>query len=102
MNSVKIEIQYFTGCPNSQKMVERVKNAVEQISFDINYKETLVETPEEADRLKFRGSPTLLIEGKDFENLPEPEKGSLSCRYYPNGLPETEQIINEIKRKESK
>lgn len=102
MNSVKIEIQYFTGCPNSQKMIERVKNAVEQISFDINYKETLVETPEEADRLKFRGSPTLLIDGKDFENLPEPEKGNLSCRYYPNGLPETEQIINEIKRKESK
>jgi len=99
MKKLKIEVQYFTGCPNSQKMIDRVKNAVEQITFDINYKETLVETPEEANRLRFRGSPTLLIDGKDFENLPEPEKGNLSCRYYPKGLPETDQILNEIKMK---
>lgn len=102
MNPMKIEIQYFTGCPNSQKMIQKVKNAIDKISFDINYKETLVETPEEADRLKFRGSPTLLINGEDFENLPEPEKGNLSCRYYPNGVPETEQIVNEIKMKGNK
>lgn len=102
MKKLKVEIQYFTGCPNSQKMIGRVKYAVEQTSLEINYIETLVETPEEADRLKFRRSPTLLIDGKDFENLPEPEKGSLSCRYYPNGLPETEQIVNEIKKKGNK
>lgn len=31
--------------------------------------------------------------------LPEPEIGNLSCRYYPNGLPATEQILYEIKKK---
>ena len=78
-------------------MIERVRDAITQTSLEIEYSETLVETPEEADKLKFRGSPTLLIEGKDFENLPEPERGTFSCRYYPKGLPETEQILNEIK-----
>ena len=96
MKKLKIEIQYFTGCPNSQKMIDSVRKAVELITFNINYKETLVETPEEANRLRFRGSPTLLINGKDFEGLPEPDQGNLSCRYYPNGLPTSEQIVNEI------
>ena len=101
MKKLKIEVQYFIGCPNSQKMIERVRTAVKQTLLEIDYAETLVETPEEANKIKFRGSPTLLINGKDFEDLEEPVKGSFSCRYYPNGLPETEQIINEIRRKES-
>lgn len=99
MSKLKVEVQYFTGCPNSQKMINKVRKVVNQVTAEIEYKETLVETPEEADRLKFRGSPTLLIEGQDFENLPEPEGGNLSCRYYAKGLPETEQIISEIEKK---
>lgn len=101
MKKLKIEVQYFIGCPNSQKMIDRVRSAVKQTLLEIDYAETLVETSEEADKIKFRGSPTLLINGKDFEDLEEPEKGNLSCRYYPNGLPETEQIINEIRMKGS-
>jgi GTP cyclohydrolase FolE2 len=99
MNTVKIEIQYFKACPNSQLMIERVRDAITRLSFKVDYKEILVESPEYAHEIKFRGSPTLLINGIDFENLPEPVEGNLSCRYYPNGLPAIEQIVNEIKRK---
>ncbi|MDZ7763742.1 MAG: DUF2703 domain-containing protein [Melioribacteraceae bacterium] len=99
MSQVKIEIQYFTGCPNSQTMIDRVREAITNFSSNVEYKEILVESPEYADKIKFRGSPTLLINGIDFDNLPEPESGNLSCRYYANGLPETEQIINKIKMK---
>jgi hypothetical protein len=99
MNKINVEIQYFNGCPNSQTMIDRVRNAITSLSIKVDYKETLVESPEFADKVKFRGSPTLLINDIDFENLPEPECGNLSCRYYSNGLPETEQIINEIEKK---
>jgi hypothetical protein len=99
MSKLKIEIQYFSGCPNSQTMIDRVREAIKNFSSNVDYKETLVESPEYADKIKFRGSPTLLINGIDFENLPEPEKGNLSCRYYPNGLPDTEKIVNEIEKK---
>jgi len=98
MNRVKLEIQFFNGCPNSQKMIDRVREAITKLSVKVDYKETLVESSEYAHEMKFRGSPTLLINEIDFENLPEPEDGNLSCRYYPNGLPETEQIVNEIKK----
>ncbi|MDP2303209.1 MAG: DUF2703 domain-containing protein [Ignavibacteria bacterium] len=97
MKSVKIEIQYFNGCPNSQTMIDRVKEAITNSKIKIDYKEILVESSEYADKIKFRGSPTLLINNIDFEELPEPVQGSLSCRYYPNGIPDMQLILKRIK-----
>jgi len=90
-----IEIQHFHGCPNSPILIERVKDALK--GFDnIEYKEVIIDSNENAEKYKFRGSPTLLINGNDFENLPEPAKPALMCRYYPNGLPAVEDIKNKI------
>ena len=89
---LKIEIQHFEGCPNSTEMIMRVKEAIKEFTDQINYKETFVETTEEAERIKFRGSPTTLSNGIDLENMPEPKAGNLACRYYKNGLPTVEQI----------
>jgi hypothetical protein len=89
---VKIEVQHFKGCPNSEEMITRVKTAITEFENNIEYKEILVETPEEAERVKFRGSPTALINGIDLENMPEPIEANLACRYYKNGLPSIIQI----------
>ena len=89
---VNIEVQHFEGCPNSEEMIARVKAAMEEFYARIEYKEILVETHEEAERVKFRGSPTVLINGIDIENMPEPKAGNLACRYYKNGLPSISQI----------
>lgn len=89
---VTIEIQHFEGCPNSEEMIVRVKAAITEFGNKIDYKELLVETPEEAERVKFRGSPTVLINGIDLENMPEPIEANLACRYYKNGLPSVDQI----------
>ena len=89
---ILIEIQHFEGCPNSSEMIKRVKKAIGQTPFDVNYQEILVETSELAQRLKFRGSPTVLINGVDLENMPEPQESDLACRYYKNGLPSVAQI----------
>jgi hypothetical protein len=94
--SIKIEIQHFDGCPNSPILIERVKEAMKGIA-DIDYKEIIVDSNEKAQKLKFRGSPTLLINGVDFENLPEPQSPNLACRFYPNGLPTIEEIHNKLK-----
>jgi hypothetical protein len=91
-----IEIQYFEGCPNSEEMVKRVLKIVKSLSIKTDYKVVLVETPELAQKIKFRGSPTVLVNGFDLENMPEPKEGNLACRYYRNGLPDEEQIKNFI------
>jgi hypothetical protein len=90
--NVSIEIQYFEGCPNSEEMIKRVTGAIGSLSIKVDYKETLVETPVVAQQVKFRGSPTLLVNGIDLENMPEPKDGNLACRYYKHGLPDEEKI----------
>ena len=92
---IKIELQHFTGCPNAPVLIERVKAAMKDFD-NIDYKEVLVDSNQKAEGVKFRGSPTLLINGEDFENQPEPESPALSCRYYINGLPGVEEIKNKI------
>ena len=93
----RVEVQYFNGCPNSSEMIVRVKQALIEINIAVEYIETLVETNEKAMEVKFRGSPTLLVNGVDFEGLPEPEHPALACRNYQNGLPSAKQIVEFIK-----
>ena len=88
---IKIELQHFTDCPNSPILIKRVKEAIKGFDF-IDYRELIIDSNEKAEQLKFRGSPTLLINGKDFENQPEQDDPALACRYYPNGLPTVDQI----------
>jgi hypothetical protein len=96
MKKIQIELQHFIGCPNSPILIERVKEALKDFD-NINYKEVLIESNEKANELKFRGSPTLLINGEDFENTPEPQNPALACRYYRNGLPAVGQIKEKLK-----
>ena len=93
---IKIDIQYFNGCPNSSEMIHRVKEAIKGSEEKIEYDEVLVESNELAEKLKFRGSPTVLINGKDIEEREEPESSALNCRVYENGLPTVEEIKNKI------
>lgn len=95
-NEIKIEVQYFSDCPNSAQAIQLVKEFISQSAFNIKFKETLVEAPETRRKTKFRGSPTILVNGNDVKGLPEPKEPSLTCRYYQNGLPTREDIQNAI------
>jgi len=95
-DKLKIEIQHFRGCPNSPEMIHRVKEAIKGSEEKIEYNEVLVESNELAEKLKFRGSPTVLINGEDIEGRNAPESASLNCRVYDNGLPSVEEIRNKI------
>ena len=97
MKNIKIDVQYFEGCPNSEKAMNMVRRFVAESELQIKYEEILVETQEDAEKYKFRGSPTILINGIDLEGLPESKTPSLSCRYYQNSLPtqkDLEDLIN--------
>ncbi len=95
-DKIKIDIQYFNDCPNSPELIHRVKEAIKGNEEKIEYNEVLVESNELAEKLKFRGSPTVLINGEDIEGREEPESASLNCRVYENGLPEVEEIRKRI------
>ena len=97
---MEVRLLYFDDCPN-WKVTDRI---LERMSTELGYTLTRerVTTPEEADRVGFRGSPTILIDGVDpFADPDTPT--SLSCRVYntPEGLrgsPSEEMLRHALTR----
>lgn len=90
----RLQLLYFPGCPNWQLADERLRDAASPLGLSIEH--VLVTTTKAAERLSFRGSPTILIDGVDpFAAGDEPI--GLSCRIYltPDGYegsPTTAQL----------
>lgn len=96
MNKIKIEYQYFEGCPNHEKLHNNLLEAIKYLEGKVDIKYILVDNDETARSIGFRGSPTLLINGEDIEGMPPPSEPSLSCRFYKGGVPAKNDIKNKI------
>lgn len=90
-----ITLQYFDGCPNWTVTDERLL-ALTEGNPGMVVRRHIVDTAEEAERVGFGGSPSILINGIDpFAR--EGLSGALSCRRYltPDGYagsPTVEQL----------
>jgi hypothetical protein len=90
-----ITLQYFDGCPNWKVADERLTTLAEGNPGMVVTRH-IVDTVEEAERVGFRGSPSILINGIDpFARAGDPI--GLSCRRYltPDGYagaPTVEQL----------
>jgi hypothetical protein len=91
---MKLALLYFDDCPNWEVAAERLDDVAGGRGLTVERR--LVMTPEEAEAARFRGSPTILIDGEDpFAAGDEPF--GLACRVYktadgPAGSPTTEQL----------
>lgn len=90
-----ITLLYFKDCPNWKVADERLATVAAERP-DIRVTRRLVETPEEAQRTGFHGSPTILLDGVDGFAEPGSEVG-LFCRRYPTpegyeGAPTLDQL----------
>lgn len=96
---MEIILQYFNGCPNWEVLDQRLAEVVNDRS-DVRVIRQLVETPEDAVRLGFHGSPTVLVDGIDpFAD--ERTHVGLACRMFrtPAGIagsPTVEQLREAI------
>lgn len=90
----RVTVQCFDGCPNWKVLDERLRDLACENDIAIDHHR--VETPGEAERVSFRGSPTLLIDDVDpFAAGDEPI--GLACRVYltddgPQGSPTVKQL----------
>lgn len=91
---VRVTLQYFDGCPHWELADRRLRALADKLGFDVVRQR--VDTPEAAARCGFRGSPTILVDGKDpFASGDEPV--GLSCRVYstpdgPAAVPTVDQL----------
>lgn len=89
-----VTLLYFDGCPSWQVADHRLRELADELGF--RFDREIVDTPEAAERRRFRGSPTILVDGEDvFASGDEPV--GLSCRIYqtpdgPAGAPTVEQL----------
>lgn len=91
---MKLELLYFDDCPNWKIVAERLHAVATSRGFLVERR--LVATAEEAEAARFRGSPTVLVDGRDpFASGDEPF--GLACRVYQTpagsaGSPTVEQL----------
>lgn len=93
-----VEVRYIRGCASLLTARERLTRALESIgSPDVSVRYRLVKTEAEAKSLRFKGSPTILIDGADC--FPERDGSvAMSCRLYLttdglSGCPSTDQLV---------
>lgn len=102
---MRITLQYFDGCPSWRTADERLHRVADSLGLDVRVDHQLVESPQDAERLGFQGSPTLLIDGVDPFADPDAPVG-LSCRIYATedgraGAPSERQLEQALRSRMS-
>jgi hypothetical protein len=98
---VKVEVLYVADCPTHPAAVKLVKHVLAAEGVEAEIHEVLVSDEGMARELRFCGSPTIRINGRDVAgDSPDARSFALSCRLYPGskqvGLPPTEMVHRAI------
>lgn len=93
---------YFDECPSWRQAVDHLRVLASEFGFAVEYE--LVETPEDAVRQNFHGSPSIVVDGQDLFPTRTAQVG-LSCRIYQTpdgaaGCPTLEQIRSALQARQ--
>ena len=100
--TVKVEILYFSGCPNHVPSVERVREVLRQEGALADMIEVEVKDLATAEKIGFLGSPSIRIDGQDVEPAVRGIDGfGMMCRTYVDrgqrsGVPPQEWIRSAL------
>jgi hypothetical protein len=79
---MEIQFLYYEDCPSHDTALERLRSVMAEEGVEADAEIIKVETDQEAQQLRFTGSPTILIDGEDIDP-PSPEAHyALTCRAY--------------------
>lgn len=99
-----IEVLYFKDCPNHPATTQRVREAIKQAGVHADVWERELAPEDDAAKLKFLGSPTVLVDGVDVEPAARCRTDfGFSCRKYFGGagVPPVEMIVAAIREHRS-
>lgn len=95
---MKIDVLYFDGCPNHTPTVQRVKQVLSRLGIGAEVNEVEVTQEDDSVALKFVGSPTVLIDGRDID--PTQRSGAnygFGCRTFGGaGMPSIEMVEQAV------
>ncbi len=99
-----VEILYFDGCPNHEGALALVERVAGELRLEPEIRLVNVPDAEAADRVRFLGSPTVRVGGRDVEpGADERSDYVLSCRVYRTesgfaGQPREGRVRNALAR----
>lgn len=95
---MNIEVLYFDGCPNHEPTVARVREVVRKLGVDAHITEVRVTQDDDCVALKFLGSPTVLVNGRDIDPAcREGVRYGFACRTFAGqGVPPASMIEQAI------
>ncbi|MBA2713296.1 MAG: thioredoxin family protein [Rubrobacteraceae bacterium] len=85
---MKIEVLYFDGCPTYLAAEETLRGVLAEQGIEAGVELVAINTDEEAQRLRFPGSPTIRVDDRDLFPVADRAGYALGCRMYatPEGL----------------
>ena len=92
---ITVEVLFFDGCPNREPAVRLAREVVADLGVTAEVREVVVAEPEDAEALRFLGSPSVRVNGRDIEPGAEGRTDfALSCRMYgATGVPPREWMV---------
>jgi hypothetical protein len=100
----RVEMLHTDGCPNATDYLPRLRQLLAAAVVTESVAVRLIADPEQAQRERFLGSPTIRVDGRDVDPGADARWDSgLSCRLYagPDGLrgtPPDEWVLAALRR----
>jgi hypothetical protein len=61
--TMKVQVLFFQGCPNYMAAIDLIKSVAPNASVE----QVEIKSTDDARRMRFLGSPTILVDGMDVE-----------------------------------
>jgi hypothetical protein len=82
-NRPQIEFLFWQDCPSHPEALDRLQEVMADLEIEAPIQEIEVLTDEDAERLRFPGSPTIRVNGLDVDADGAAHMGTaLTCRVY--------------------
>jgi hypothetical protein len=79
---MNIELLYWEGCPSHPEALALLQEVLAERGVDASVELHEVLTDEEAQELRFPGSPTIRVDGRDVDIAGADSRPALTCRIY--------------------
>jgi hypothetical protein len=77
-----VSFLFYEDCPSHELALQRLREVLAEESIDTDVEVVEVESEEQAQELRFIGSPTILLNGLDIVPPPPDSHYALTCRAY--------------------
>ena len=79
---MRIELLYWEGCPSYPEARTLLQEVLDDRGIDVDVEMREVQTQEQAEELRFPGSPTIRVDGRDIDPRGAAARPALTCRIY--------------------